>query len=130
MAKKSVVTELYSYGIYSHWDQTSAKIPKLLEITTRIPCRESIEFGYVVLIKGAKGQTINYRIDHPPFLNSNGDVTPPFEGTHYISSNDYQFFLGDTVWKPIEDKAGEWTITTWLNDKVIATKVLYLFIET
>ncbi len=89
---------------------------------------EGVEFGIVVKIKGAKGKMINYTIDHPRFPDVNGNPTEPFHGDYYISSNDFSFFLGDTVWLPIEDKAGDWTITASIDGKVIATKTLTLFL--
>lgn len=129
MSKRKITFELYSYGIYSEWQRDSSQIPKLLEITNRIPVREGVEFGYVLNIKGAKGRTLNYRIDHPVFLDGEGMVAPPFEGEYFINSNDYAFFLGDTVWLPLEDKAGEWILTTWLDGKLLASKKLLLYLE-
>lgn len=129
MAKKTVSTELYSYGIYSRWERASKALPKLLEITTNIPISEDVEFGYVLKIKGAKGKKLRFRIDHPPFRNEQGQKEPPFTGEYYINSNSYDFFLGDTVWEPFNDKAGEWLLSTWLDDTLIARKSLYLYLE-
>lgn len=129
MSKRKITSELNSYGIYSEWQRDSSQIPKLLEITNRIPVREGIEFGYVLNIKGAKGRTLNYRIDHPVFLDEKGLVAPPFEGEYFVNSNDYAFFLGDTVWIPLEDKVGEWILTTWLDGKLLASKKLLLYLE-
>jgi len=128
MAKKKITWELYSYGEYSNWERTSKKLPKLLKITDRVQIHPDIEFGYVIKIKGAKGKKIDFRIDHPPFYNNKGQLEPPFEGEYYINSNDYEFFLGDTVWKPYEDKQGEWFLSTWLDGKTIAEKKITLFL--
>ena len=108
MSKRKISWELYSYGIYSSWERTSKKLPKLLEITDKIKIQPDIEFGYVIKIKGAKGKTIDFKIDHPPFKDNNANTEPPFKGRYFVNSNDYEFFLGDTVWEPYEDKLGEW----------------------
>ncbi len=127
MAKRKIEHELYSYGIYSRWERQSKDLPKLLEITDRIPIKDDIEFGYVLKIKGAKGKKIVFRIDHPPFKNPEGKIEPSFKGEYFINSNDYEFFLGDTVWEPYENKAGEWELSTWLDGKLIAKKKLKLY---
>lgn len=126
MAKKKISTELYSYGVYSRWDRGTKELPKLMDITDQIPLELDIEFGYVIRIKGAKGKRVQYTINHPPFKNENGKIEPPFTGEYFINSNDYEFFLGDTIWAPIEDKKGEWSLTTWLEGKIIAQKSLFM----
>lgn len=126
MAKKKITYELYSYGIYSRWERQSKELPKLLEITTQIPIKPDIEFGYVIKIKGAKGKRLKYKIDHPAFENRSGNIEPPFEGEVYINSNNYEFFLGDTVWEPYDDKVGKWKLSTVLDDELIAYKELVL----
>ncbi len=128
MAKKKAQIELYSYGIYEPWDRESKDIPKLKEITTDIPIYSGVEFGYVLKIKGAKGSRITFIMHHPPFLDESRNVSPPFEGELYINSNDWSFFLGDTVWEPYEDKAGEWELITFLDNREIATKKFKLYI--
>lgn len=126
MAKKKISYELYSYGIYSRWERESKQLPKLMEITKQIGIKPDIEFGYVIKIKGAKGKKLEYKIDHPPFKDKQGNIEPPFVGEVYVNSNDYEFFLGDTVWEPYEDKAGEWKLSTWMDDELIAYKELVL----
>ena len=126
MAKKKIDSELYSYGIYSHWDRGSKALPKLQKITTEIPLELDIEFGYVVKLKGAKGKRIQFRIDHPPFPDENGHSAEPFTGEYFVNSNDYEFFLGDTIWEPIHNKKGEWKLTTWLDDKILYQKSLFV----
>ncbi len=127
MAKKKITWELYSYGIYSNWDKSSKALPKLLKITDQIPITHDVEFGLVIKIKGAKGNEINFRVDHPKFKTIDGKPAPPFKGEYFVNSNDYEFFLGDTVWEPIEDKAGRWHFTVWMNDEKLVEKTLYLF---
>lgn len=128
MAKKKMLWELYSYGEYSSWERTSKELPRLLKITDKVQIRPDVEFGYVLKIKGAKGKQVEFRIEHPPFKNHNGETEPPFEGIYYINSNDYEFFLGDTVWEPYEDKAGEWRLITKMDGKVIADKIIHLYL--
>jgi hypothetical protein len=126
VAKKKISWELYSYGEYSRWERTSKKLPKLLKITDSILIQPDIEFGYVIKIKGAKGKVVEYCIDHPPFKNKEGKTEPSFKGQYFVNSNDYEFFLGDTVWEPYDDKAGEWILTTKMDGKVIAQKSITL----
>ncbi len=126
MAKKKIESELYSYGIYSNWDKGSKNLPKLIKITDKIPLQLDIEFGYVIKIKGAKGKRIKFKIDHPPFTDENGQIMPPFTGEYFIRSNDYEFFLGDTIWEPIHNKKGEWKLTTWLDGKILIQKSLFI----
>ncbi len=126
MAKNKIQSELYSYGIYSHWESGSKELPKLMKITTEIPLELGIEFGYVVRIKGAKGKRIQFKIDHPPFPDEHGKTTLPFTGEYFVKSNDYEFFLGDTIWEPINDKKGEWKLSTWLDDKLLFQKSLFV----
>ncbi len=122
MAKRKTEAELYSYGIFDGWDSKSKAIPKLLKITDQIPAIEGIEFGYVLKIKGAKGALLRYRIAHPGIRDENGKILLPFDGVQHINSNDWQFFLGDSIWLPLNDKTGNWTLTTWINDVEVARK--------
>ncbi len=126
MAKKKITTELYSYGIYTGWNRNSTELPNILEITNKINITPDVEFGCVIKIKGAKGKIIQFRIDHPPFLDESGNPAAPFTGEYFINSNDYEFFLGDTVWEPYEDKAGTWELSTFIDGKRISYKKLFL----
>ncbi len=128
MTKRKVTWELYSYGEYSSWERSSKRLPKLLKITDKVKIQPGIEFGYVIKIKGAKGKKIEYCIDHPPFKNDKGLIEPSFKGEYFINSNDYDFFLGDTVWEPYDDKQGKWTLTAKLEGKVLAEKIITLFL--
>ena len=47
---------------------------------------------------------------------------PPFDGEEYIRSNDWDFYLGDTLWEPLENKVGDWRMTLELDGKIIADK--------
>jgi len=126
MAKRKPVFKMISYGEYSKWNRESAEIPHILNFTTRIKAEIGTEFGYVLQIKGGKGETISFKIEHPPFKNENGEVVPSFEGDQFIRTNDFQFYLGDCTWEPLEDKLGNWELTTYYSGKVIAHKVFEL----
>ena len=126
MAKRKVETEIYSYGEYAEWDRESKSIPRLVAITEKVEATIGTEFGYVLRIRYGKGKKLVFRIDHPSFQDGEGKVTPPFTGEQYIRSNDYEFFLGDCIWEPLEDKLGKWTMTTWLDGKIAAQKTLLL----
>ena len=118
-----------TFGIYERFDNDSEDLPRFLERCAKIPCRVDIEFGYVLHITGGKGKKLSFVIDHPPFKDEAGNVRPPFTGDVYIDSNDYRFFLGDTVWLPLEDKLGAWTLTTYCGGKVLAQKTLKVVTE-
>ena len=47
---------------------------------------------------------------------------PPFEGEQYVKTNDWQFYLGDTIWAPVDNKVGIWRMTIELNGHIIADK--------
>lgn len=126
MAKRKVEIELYSYGEYAEWDRQSKSIPRLVAITETVGAEIGTEFGYVLKIRHGKGKKLDFRIDHPSFPDKEGKVAPPFTGEQYIRSNDYEFFLGDCIWEPLEDKLGNWTMTTWLDGKIVAQKTLRL----
>jgi hypothetical protein len=126
MAKRKINIELYSFGEYQTWDRQSKSIPKILDITTEIEAEIGTEFGYVLRVKKAKGETLTFRIDHPPFKDDKGVLMPPFTGEQFIRTNDFEFYLGDCVWEPLEDKLGKWELTTWHEGKVVAQKTFVL----
>ncbi len=126
MPRKKVSVEIHSFGIYSKWERNKKELPKLIKITDRIPAEVDIEFGYVLQIKKAKGKTISFIIEHPPFKDDEGNTRPPFEGEHFINSNDFRFFLGDSVWEPVEDKKGEWRLISMIDNAVVADKSLFV----
>ena len=116
-----------TYGVYSKWDSDSKQLPRLVEVTTQVPAQLDIEFGFVVNITGAKNQKLDFCIDHPGILDADGERRDPFEGTVYIKTNDWNFYLGDTIWHPIADKLGNWHMWLELDGKVIAEKVFHLY---
>lgn len=128
MAKKKMAVELYSYGTYTRWDNQSKKLPKLTNVTVLVVIEPGVEFGYVLKIKGAKGKVLSYRIDHPQMWDETGVELPPFEGDYFVNSNDYEFFLGDTVWEPYAQMQGEWELTTSCDGRVLAKKKFRLIL--
>lgn len=126
MGKRKPVFKMISYGEYEKWDRESPDIPHILNFTTRINAETGTEFGYVLHITKAKGETITFKIEHPPFKDETGEVAPPFEGEQFIHVNDFRFYLGDCVWEPLEDKLGTWELSTYHKGRVVAHKVFEL----
>ena len=122
MAKKKPAITIRSYGIYSKWDSKSKDLPKIKEFTTDIPAEIDIEFGLIINIQSARGKKIAFCIDHPGINDDKGRVRAPFTGEVHITNNDWSFYLGDTVWAPMDDKCGAWRMTMELNNQVIADK--------
>jgi hypothetical protein len=126
MGKRKPIIKIYSYGKYSRWERGSKAIPKILHFSTEIEAEIGTEFGYVLHIKQGKGETLTFKIDHPSFNDEDGNLRPPFIGEQFIRTNDYEFYLGDSIWEPLEDKLGIWEVTTYYNGKVVANKVFNL----
>ena len=124
MAKKKPIVTLHSYGLYDGWDRDSKALPNLVKITDEIEAELDIEFGYILRVRNARNAKITFRIEHPPFKNATGQVAPPFDGEIYVKTNDFRFFLGDTIWEPVEDKKGPWRLITWLDGEKVADKTL------
>lgn len=125
MAKQKPDIKIESCGLYTPLEKMGKELPKLVRFTAEIPCKPGIEFGYILHIRKGRGMKLTFQIDHPPFLRD-GKMDPPFTGEVYVRSNDWKFFLGDTIWEPIADKAGEWRIRTWLDGELIADRILTL----
>lgn len=119
MSKTKIICERLNYGIYHHWDRDIRDLPKIREFTTTIPGRLDIEFGFILNMKKAKGKLLSFCIDHPPFMDKNGEPAPPFTGEEYIRTNDWNFYLGDTLWEPISDKLGAWHMTVEIEGQVV-----------
>ncbi len=129
MAKRKPEIRMKSYGIYSDWDSKTKQLPKIAEFTTRVPASIDIEFGFVVNIKWAKNCELDFCIDHPGILDADGNRRDPFDGTVFIKTNDWDFYLGDTIWEPISDKLGQWRMWLELDGKIIADKSFELFMD-
>jgi len=119
--KKPVIT-IQSYGIYSQWESKSKSLPKIKDFTLDIPAQIDIEFGLTINIKNARGSKINFTIDHPGIIDDTGNQRDPFIGEVHVTNNNWDFYLGDTIWSPIEDKCGDWKMSIELKGKVIAQK--------
>jgi hypothetical protein len=126
MAKKKPEVQMHSHGQYDGWDRESRELPNLVRITTEIKAELDVEFGYILRIRNARNSKITFCIDHPPFKNSSGNIAPSFKGELYVKTNDFRFFLGDTIWEPVADKRGAWQLTTWLDGVKVASKTLQL----
>lgn len=126
MAKKKPEVIMHSHGQYDRWDRETKALPNLIKITTEIEAALDVEFGYILRFRNARNSKITFCIDHPPFKDSSGEVALPFEGELYVKTNDFRFFLGDTIWPPVEDKRGAWSLTTWLDGTKVASKTLQL----
>ncbi len=118
--------QMISYGIYTAWNRESKELPKIIRHTLEIPAGVGVEFGFILSVKKVKGEVLEFCIEHPPFTDEEGEVMPPFEGTYFVNSNDFRFFLGDTVWEPVEDKKGVWTLTVSYQGKEVARKSFLL----
>ncbi len=126
MGRKKPEVILYSHGLYDGWNRDSKDLPNLVKITTEIEAALDVEFGYILRIRNARNGRITFRIEHPPFKGDDGETAPPFVGELYVKTNDFRFFLGDTVWAPLEDKRGAWRLITWLDGEKVADKTLSL----
>ena len=122
MAKRKPEFRIRTFGIYTTWDKESKDLPKITEIATIVPATIDIEFGFIVNIKWAKNQQLRYCIDHPGILDADGNRRPPFDGFVFVKTNDWDFYLGDTIWEPITDKLGDWRMTVELDGRVVAEK--------
>lgn len=127
MVKRKPEIRMRTYGIYTKWDSESKELPKIREITTHVPAELHIEFGFIVQVKGAKNKELHYCIDHPGILDSEGRRRGPFDGTVYVKSNQWDFYLGDTIWEPIQDKIGDWHMWLELNGARVAEKTFEVF---
>lgn len=126
MKRKHPTFKMYSFGEYSKWDRESKTIPKILNFSTEIKAEIGTEFGYVLHIKQGKGEVVSFKIEHPPFTDDKGNIMPPFTGEQFIRTNDFEFYLGDCIWEPLEDKLGKWELTTYYKGKVVAQKKFLL----
>ncbi|WP_448246847.1 DUF3859 domain-containing protein [Thalassotalea agariperforans] len=129
MAKNKPEFSIQSYGIYSEWDAKSKELPKIKEFTTDIPAEIDVEFGYILNVKKGKGCRLNFIIYHPDVLDKKGHVMAPFEDEIYVKTNDWDFFLGDTIWAPIDDKIGPWRIVIEYQGNIITDKTFDISLD-
>jgi len=122
MSKAKIKWEIDSWGIYTQWDKNSKTLPVIEKHTIEIPAKIGIEFGYILRIYKAKGNKLKFCIDHPGILDEHGKRRKPFTGEVYVRNNRWDFFLGDTIWEPIDDKIGPWRLTIEMGNSLIADK--------
>ena len=122
LANRKIDVRMRTYGIHTQWDSDSKQLPQLVEVTTQVPAEVDIEFGFVVKIIGAKNRRLDYCIDHPGIRDADGKVRAPFEGSVYVKQNDWDFYLGDTIWEPICDKLGDWKMWIEIEGNIVAEK--------
>ncbi|WP_158965975.1 DUF3859 domain-containing protein [Paraglaciecola sp. L3A3] len=129
MSKLRFNFAISSYGIYENWDEKSKQLPNIQTFTTNIPAQLDIEFGFILHALKAKGKRLDWTIFHPDLPDKNGVVMPPFEGEVYVRNNDWEFYLGDTIWEPIHNKVGDWRMIIECDDKIIAEKTFSVLVE-
>lgn len=127
MARKKPEFRLRTYGIYTQWESNSRELPKVLEVTTRIPAVVDIEFGFIANVRGGKNICLEYCIDHPGILDKDGNRRPAFTGEVFAKTSDWDFFLGDTIWAPINDKLGTWKLSLSWEGKVVAQQAFEIY---
>ena len=123
MAKPRLEVIMQSYGLYSP-HKPGKEVPSIQKFTTEIPVALGVEFGYVLRVKKGHGKIIRFQIDHPPFKDESGKKVTSFTGEQHVRGNDFKFFLGDTFWEPLDDKRGNWTLSAWIGNKLVAEKTL------
>ncbi|MEZ8825900.1 DUF3859 domain-containing protein [Vibrio sp. 10N.261.55.A7] len=132
MAKRTPVVDISSYGIYTTWDSRSKDLPKIREFTLRVPAEVDVEFGFIFNVKKAKGEKFSFCIDHPGILSKKGEVLEPFTGEEYVNSNDFDFYLGDTIQllmpngESFESNLGPWRMSVTLGGRVVAEKTFHV----
>lgn len=126
MTKSTLQTSITSCGIYEKWNEDSKDLPKIKKFTTDVPAEINIEFGFIINIKKGKGKRITFHIYHPDIPDKKGNVMPPFSEDVYIRDNNWNFYLGDTIWAPIHDKTGNWRMTIECEGQLIADKTFII----
>lgn len=129
MSKLKANFTISSYGIYKEWDEKSKQLPVINDFTTKIPALVDIEFGFILRVVKGKGLRLDWTIYHPNVADKNGQIMEPFCGDVYVRNNDWEFYLGDSLWEPIENKTGDWRMTIALDNKVIAEKTFNVLAE-
>lgn len=129
MAKQKPVFTMTTYGIYDKWDAKAKSLPKIIDFTTEVEAQEDVEFGFTLNVKKGKGLKLVFTIFHPDIPDDKGDVMPPFDGVVYVENNNWDFYLGDCIWLPLENKVGDWRMVITLDDNVVAEKTFNVSLE-
>lgn len=122
MPRRKPLITMANYGRYTTWNKTSRELPKILEYTNTVEAIEGCEFGVIVDVKDAKGKVLDFMIKHPPIKNEKGNLLPQFKGQLHVKSHNTQFFVGDGLWLPLEDKIGTWEVIISMGDKQWVSK--------
>lgn len=126
MAKRKPEFKIQTYGVYTHWAADSKELPHIQEFTTQVQAYVGVEFGFVMNVKGGRNHKLHFCIDHPGILGDDGRRRRPFQGEVYVKGNDWNFYLGDTIWEPIADKLGRWHMSVTMAGKTVAEKTFEL----
>jgi hypothetical protein len=129
MKKKNnrpIEIEIINFGEYSEWESDNQQLPKFIRLALEVKAAVGVEFGMIVEIRKARNRYLDFRIDHPPFLDDSGEMSHSFTDTFRVKHNPFLFFLGDTIWEPLEDKRGAWVLTILEGKEVLATKTIHL----
>lgn len=129
MARSKPLFHTESYGIYQTWTNKGKGLPKLQRVTAIIPATVDIEFGLTLHAKKAKGLSLNWCIEHPDICDKNGQPMHSFSDDIYVRNNDWKFYLGDTIWAPVEDKTGLWRMYIEYNNAIIAEQTFEVTLE-
>lgn len=113
--RKSLIVKMESYGLYAKWSNRCKELPTFLKFTDTLPLRIESEFGFILHIKGAKGLSVEYVVEHPRIIDEKGAVMPTFTGSIPIRDNDSRVYVGDTLWEPLSDKKGQWRVIAKLQ---------------
>ncbi len=122
MAKSTLQSSITSFGIYDTWNEKSKDLPKVKKFTTDVPAEIDVEFGFIINIKKGKGKKITFCIYHPDIPDKQGNIMPPFTDDVYIRDNNWNFYLGDTIWEPVHSKLGDWRMTIECEGHLLADK--------
>lgn len=120
--RKALVVKMESYGLYAKWSNRCKELPKFLKFTDTIPLRIESEFGFILQVKGAKGLSVDYVVEHPKIVGENGKFMPTFTGEIPIRDNDSRVYVGDTLWEPLSDKMGVWRVVAKIDGYVYGDK--------
>ena len=126
MARRRLQASLRSFGIYAGWPGRHDQIPEIRQFTTSVPATVGIEFGFVLHLRDGRGEVLDWVIQHPPFTDEAGKRMKPFEGEFHVRTNDFEFYLGDSIWEPWQDKCGAWTLITSWRGTELARKTFHV----
>ncbi len=122
MPRRKPFIKIFNFGRYTTWNKTSRELPKILEYTQTIEAINGNEFGIIIDVKDAKSKVLDFVIKHPPIKDDNGNLLPQFKGHLFVKTHNTQFFVGDGIWLPVEDKVGAWEVLVYMDGKLEVSK--------